>query len=295
MINPIGAKADSSRQRVYTGIIMAVVIATAIAYLSTQVLVGAFLFIVALAALEWGKLVEDNSMCWVYPVICLLACGFLTAYRLHSDPVLVLIPAVIWWGAMVFLTTCFTRSLCRHKWFIWVLRAHIIIALPLCWFATYLLHTQGWIWLLYLIVLIAGCDIAAYYWGRRFGHTPLCPTLSEGKTRAGVVGALVAMVTLAGLMVWLLHSASINAVDHRGYLTGLADIINFILLSVLTGLLSITGDLTASMAKRLAGVKNSGNLLPGHGGILDRIDSYIAAAPIFLLGFTVFIGWDISV
>ncbi len=280
---------SDSRRRVCTGVIMAAAAVAAIGYVPTQALAGAFLFVVALAALEWGKLVEKNAMCWAYPIVCLFVCAALIRYR---SATFVLVPVAIWWGGMLFLTTCFTRSLCRRKWFARVLRAHIVIALPACWFAIYQLHAQSWIWLLYLITLVAGCDIAAYYSGRRFGRTPLCPELSQGKTRAGVVGALGAMIALAGAMAWLLHSGLIGSMNFAGYLIGLPDIINFIMLSVLTGLSSIIGDLTASMAKRLAGVKNSGNLLPGHGGIVDRIDSSIAAAPIFLLGFAALIGWN---
>ncbi|MFQ5644517.1 MAG: phosphatidate cytidylyltransferase, partial [Thiogranum sp.] len=111
----------------------------------------------------------------------------------------------------------------------------------------------------------------AFFAGRQFGRTRLAPNVSPGKTWEGVFGALVACILFA-------FGAAVFFDRHGLALSG------FILVSLLTVLFSVVGDLLESLLKRQQGVKDSGTLIPGHGGILDRIDSLFAAAPVFLLG-----------
>lgn len=124
---------------------------------------------------------------------------------------------------------------------------------------------------LYFLVLIWAADILAYFVGKKYGKTKLAVEISPGKTVAGMVGALAAGAVCALVLSLIYGFNPLVASD-------------FVLLSVLTVLISIYGDLFFSVAKRLRGVKDSGTLLPGHGGILDRIDSIIAAAPFFYAG-----------
>ena len=124
---------------------------------------------------------------------------------------------------------------------------------------------------MYFLILIWVADISAYFVGKMLGKTKLAPDISPGKTMAGFYGALVSAI-ICGLLLTLIYGFPlINASD-------------FILLSVLTVLISIYGDLFFSVVKRQSGVKESGSILPGHGGILDRIDSLIAATPFFYAG-----------
>jgi phosphatidate cytidylyltransferase len=127
---------------------------------------------------------------------------------------------------------------------------------------------------MYLLVLIWAADTAAYFIGKKWGKTQLAPEISPGKTVEGVYGALAA-AALCGIVLDLMfkvyNSAFIVAAD-------------FVFLSVITVLVSIYGDLFFSLVKRRRGVKDSGSILPGHGGILDRIDSLIAAIPVFYGG-----------
>lgn len=124
---------------------------------------------------------------------------------------------------------------------------------------------------LYLLLLIWAADISAYFVGKKFGKTKLAPEISPGKTTAGFYGALASAV-ICGVVLSLIYKFPLmNASD-------------IILLSVLTVLISIYGDLFFSVVKRKSGQKDSGSLLPGHGGILDRIDSMIAAIPVFYSG-----------
>ncbi len=131
---------------------------------------------------------------------------------------------------------------------------------------------------LFFLVLIWVADIAAYFAGKKFGKTKLSPEISPGKTVQGMYGALIAGGVWAAAFI-----------GYYGYRDGFVwmRVTDFILLSVLTVLISIYGDLFFSVVKRQRGVKDSGSILPGHGGILDRIDSLIAAIPFFYAGITV--------
>ena len=124
---------------------------------------------------------------------------------------------------------------------------------------------------LFLVVLVWVADSGAFFAGRRWGRRKLAPRISPGKTREGVYGALVAT-----LLFSVIGSAAFGLGAGQWPL--------FILVSMITVGFSIVGDLFESMVKRQWGVKDSGTVLPGHGGLLDRIDSLMAAAPIFLLG-----------
>ncbi len=131
-------------------------------------------------------------------------------------------------------------------------------------------HPQGPALVLFLLVLIWVADSAAYFAGRAWGRHKLSPRVSPGKTWEGAAGALAGSL-LAGLALWRLGLSQAAAPGVLG-------------LCVLTLGVSIGGDLWESLLKRQAGLKDSGTLLPGHGGVLDRIDSLIAAAPVFVLG-----------
>ena len=130
---------------------------------------------------------------------------------------------------------------------------------------------DGPVLVLFLFVLIWVADSGAYFAGRAFGKTKLSPFVSPGKTWAGAMGALAGAVFSAVVLI-------------TGGWAGDAALVPFVLLSLLVTAVSIGGDLWESRLKREAGVKDSGNLLPGHGGVLDRVDSLLAAAPVFAVG-----------
>ncbi|MDO9141143.1 MAG: phosphatidate cytidylyltransferase, partial [Methylobacter sp.] len=145
-----------------------------------------------------------------------------------------------------------------------------------CWmFLTRLRAFYGSEMTLYFLVLVWVADIAAYFAGKKYGTIKLSPEISPGKTVQGMYGALLAGAVWAAMFI-----------GYYGYQEGFVwmRLVDFVLLSVLTVLISIYGDLFFSVVKRQGGMKDSGSILPGHGGILDRIDSLIAAVPFFYAG-----------
>ena len=136
---------------------------------------------------------------------------------------------------------------------------------------------------IYFLALIWVADIAAYFTGKKWGKNKLSPDISPGKTIEGMYGALGASVVYSLIVLITVSAMTGNGLNEKLAIMSIAD---FVLLSVLSVLISIYGDLFFSAVKRRADVKDSGSLLPGHGGILDRIDSLLAAAPLFYAGFT---------
>lgn len=125
-------------------------------------------------------------------------------------------------------------------------------------------------WALFGLMIVWAADSFAYFAGRRFGQRKMAPSISPGKTWAGFWGGLFGVLLLSLAMAPVLHVP----------LSGLPVLIG---ISLAAGLASVLGDLFESLIKRQAGAKDSGTLLPGHGGILDRIDSLLAALPVFAL------------
>lgn len=229
---------------------------------------------VLLGAWEWSNFMGVKRklarLAYVLIVFGLLPLAFATS--------LVLCSAFMWW-LLAFVLVCFYPKMSG----VWsksiVLRSlmGVFVFVPTFCALNFIRHTdifganQGPFLLLFLFVLIWGADSGAYFAGKQWGKHKLAPSVSPGKTWEGFAGALLTTVLVAaiGMSYEILPQASWAAL---------------MLLSVVTTLFSILGDLFESMLKRNVGLKDSGTLFPGHGGLLDRIDSLTAAAPIFALG-----------
>ena len=147
----------------------------------------------------------------------------------------------------------------------------VLVLLP-AWIGLIYLHQQySAAWVLYIMIMIWVADSGAYFAGTKWGKRKLAPKVSPGKSWEGIFGAITACAIYAVIGVWWLNVPA-------------QSVFYFVTLSILIVPVSVLGDLFESMVKRHSGHKDSGNILPGHGGIMDRIDSLTAAVPVFVLG-----------
>lgn len=176
---------------------------------------------------------------------------------------LVLQIACVWWFIAFIWTFFFPTPIpVAIRWL-----AGALVLVPLFVALLFLYRVSPHI-LLFALLIVWVADIGAYFAGKQFGRVKLAPSISPGKTWEGVFGGLIMVAILTA--VWT-HFTAME----------LAVMLPFCLA---VGALSVVGDLTVSMFKRTAGIKDSGKLFPGHGGVLDRVDSVSAAAPLFSLG-----------
>ena len=176
---------------------------------------------------------------------------------------------MLWWGLAAFLVLTYPRTSAHWSTTASKLVIGFLILLP-AWQGLILIKQEplgNWL-IMAVMILVWGADIGAYFSGKAFGKRKLAPSVSPGKSWEGVYG---------GLALSLVITAVVGVV--RGW--GVGQMIASLLGAALIVVISVVGDLTESMFKRQSGVKDSSNLLPGHGGILDRIDSLTAAIPTF--------------
>ena len=189
----------------------------------------------------------------------------------------------MWWAISSFLVLVYPRGnrVWQHQKFVKAVFGYLTLV-P-AWIALitlrewhYLLDQNSGAWLaLFVFGIVWSADIGAYFAGKRFGNHKLMPNVSPGKTIEGFLGGMFAVALLAIVVQWQ------NGVDAVNWLIPT-------ICGVVIGVISAFGDLSESMLKRDAGMKDSGTIFPGHGGLLDRIDSLTAAMPVFLIFFTHF-------
>ena len=259
------------KQRVITGVVLIIAVLLGVLYLPNNLFAAASLIIlISIGGWEWGKLVSLNGMVRALFVVGLLGVG-LFAYFNQDLRWVFIIAGVLWWSAALVLLAVYEQGTWLYKNYPWLLRVAAFLVLIPAWVSLISLHQYHPLLVLYLIFLVAITDSGAYFTGKAFGKNKLAPELSPGKTREGVFGGV------AGALVWSILGAwffDIPAIDW----------LYFILLSLVVAFMSVSGDLFESLIKREAGMKDSGNILPGHGGILDRVDGLVATLPIFTLG-----------
>ena len=259
------------KQRFVTAAVLIPLVLCAIFGLSYIALVITIAGVLLLAAFEWGKLIgwQSKAAQMAYVIIVAIV-GKLSWLWLH-DWVVVL--GVGWWCVVIIAFA--VPVLCKR-----LLLSHIVLR-SLCgmlvlipaWVAMCLIaQTDDRYFLLYFLILIWVADTTAYLVGKTWGKEKLAPTLSPGKTIIGFISALVSAVCVAigGDIIFFWGNEGL-------FLLG----VRMMNIAMLTVVFAVIGDLFESMVKRYMGVKDSSNWLPGHGGLLDRIDSLTAAAPIF--------------
>jgi phosphatidate cytidylyltransferase len=230
--------------------------------------VVAIVAIVAGCAWEWSGFLQLRSLAPRLAYLLLTLLWFVAAAWLAlaaGQLEVVLGIAALWWAASVGWLVCLPERGGRWSAAVagWLVLAPAGVALLWLW----LDPSYGLRWLLYVLLLVWAADTGAYFAGRAFGRHKLAPRVSPGKTWEGAAGGLLLVAVLAAFAAPVL-GRSVPA---------------FIALSLLVAVFSIVGDLIESLFKRHAGLKDSGSLIPGHGGLMDRLDSIMAAAPLMLL------------
>ena len=268
------------KTRVITALVLLAVLLP-ILFLLPPIYIGAF-FLVALlaAAWEWSRLLAPDARrsAWIYALFCLAIILFLLGMQNVSWQFALLLLAVIFWllVAPFILSKGMNLSLEKLRPFYVVLG---LIILPATWFALVFLRELGLIFLLSTIALVWVADIGAYFVGKAFGKHKLAMQISPGKSIEGAIGGFVLCYVYAFLCVYFFNFESTL---FGAWAIRFGWIPMFLMVTLLAAF-SIFGDLFESQLKRLAGVKDSSHLLPGHGGVLDRVDALIPTMPIAAL------------
>ncbi len=252
------------KQRIITAIVALAALGVLL-FLMPPIAVSVAIALLLLAgAWEWSGFLAapSNAMRITYVVmIGALIFAMLTVLAPHTETILM--ASLAWWAIALLWTFFFPTPIPQAvRWL-----AGVLVLVPL-YSALMLLYAAGPTILLFALLVVWVADSGAFAAGKMFGRVKLAPEISPGKTWEGVIGGLLAVALLIGLRSFKVET---NFAVLLPFCLGVAA-------------LSVVGDLTVSMFKRTAGVKDSGTMFPGHGGVLDRIDSVAAAAPLFALG-----------
>ncbi|HGJ5873960.1 MULTISPECIES: phosphatidate cytidylyltransferase [Arsenophonus] len=270
--------------RIITAIILVPLVIAALFFLPLNLFGYVIIVICSLAAWEWSQFIGWTAkikriICAVLFGICLLSLqlSFQDLSQLTTEPLIIyiLLAGLVWWLVAIILVVTFPTS--AQFWSQSAILKILFGVLTILPFYCGMLvlksvdyhidnFTGAW-WVLYVMLLVWSADTGAYFFGHLFGKHKLAAKVSPGKTLEGMLGGMLT----AGIIAWL-FSLSMPALLISK---------NLLFCSVIVVIISVFGDLTESMFKRQSGIKDSSHLIPGHGGILDRIDSLTAAIPVF--------------
>jgi phosphatidate cytidylyltransferase len=257
------------RQRVLTALLLAGLVIAALVGLPGQAAVVAIAIVMLAGAWEWAVFAGLSSTAGRMAYVAAVAVTIALLWSASGDGAnlrAILLLTMLWW-------------LAGFVWLIFASRRGGRVAAALAGLAVLappavglsrlvLLEPQGRELLLFLLVLTAAADVGAFFGGRRFGRRKLAPSVSPGKTWEGLMSGMLAASLAAAAGALLLGQP----------------LVPWLGLCLLVALISVVGDLVESMFKRRTGLKDSGSLLPGHGGMLDRIDSLTSSVPLLALG-----------
>lgn len=264
------------KSRLLTAFIMGPLVLWAVFSLPNNLFALFAAILVTLGAWEWSAFsgwskALQRSLFVAINILLFVAVLFL---QNHAINLIIISASLFWWLISIPLLISFPLS-GKHLLYSKITKSIVGMVLLLATLVAMVMirnnPDQGPKFALYIILIIWFADSGAYFAGRAFGKNKLIPNVSPGKTWEGVAGALVITLIAALVAVNILHIPASHSVF-------------FILLTLVTVIYSVVGDLSESMFKRMADIKDSGHILPGHGGILDRIDSLMSALPVFFAG-----------
>ncbi|WP_392558387.1 phosphatidate cytidylyltransferase [Orbus mooreae] len=268
-------------QRLLAAIVLIPLVIICLFFLPLHGFLIAMAVICALSAWEWAQFLHIKSvkskLLFAIGFTCFVAAiYFLSISSMYIETIFktILLLSIVWWLVALVLVATYPNSLrfwqnniAKVLFACCTLIPFVFGMITLRGVYYYADTFHGAFLLLYVLVLVWATDSGAYFAGRAFGKHKLAPSVSPGKTIEGFIGG-VALALVVSVIVYV-----------SGYFT--ISFSNMMISSIFAILVSVLGDLTESMFKREANIKDSGHLIPGHGGILDRIDSLTAAIPVF--------------
>lgn len=276
------------KQRVITAVIMAAVVLATLFYFPPIAFAGLITFVVLVAAWEWAQLVYLQGLARFVYAASVGAVMLLSAWLLglNVDAVLtqpqllifIVGVAGLWWLLVTFFVAVYPA---KKSWAHKPIQGFIgfLVLVPTWLGLVFLRAEDNGQWLIVMMIIAVVCaDTGAYFVGRKFGKKKLAPNVSPGKSWEGFYGGFVCSLMFALALISVLGFNQSN--------------LWLLAILAVTSLASVYGDLLESMLKRERGIKDSGTILPGHGGILDRADSITAAAPVFTLMYLIS-GWQL--
>ena len=273
--------------RVLTALILLPLAIYGILFLENDMFAFIVGVIMLLGAYEWAGFAQFPSklskFAFVIIVATVIYSVWLMSFAISAE--LMNILAGGFWVFCLLLVLAYPSSAVIWKDKTLVIAILGIVLLTFTWYSLISIHAikalsfantqiSGPYLVLSVMILVWLADTGAYFSGKRFGKNKLAPKVSPGKSREGVYGGILLTVIAASLFTFW----------HEG---SLADYQRIIIITIVTVVFSVIGYLMESMFKRQTGIKDSGNLLPGHGGILDRIDSITAAGPVFFIAISI--------
>ena len=275
------------KQRVITALVLLLVLIPALLNPNRQIFMGLSLLMICAGAWEWGRLNgRSNAMAVLGAVLCLLLSVFAVDHGWATH-----LPILIWWligASWVLFGTALLRAGVSGwtrlpKMICWLVGLLLLVG---SWLALVHAHARGVNFLLSVLALVWVADVVAYFAGRALGGRwflrKLAVGISPGKTWEGALGGCAGVLLLA--VVWIVWDRAHPALEpsiysllwrHHGFMA----VVAFVFLAAM----SVVGDLIESLVKRSAGVKDSSWLLPGHGGVLDRVDALLPTLPLAMM------------
>ena len=263
------------KQRILTALVLIPLVLWLVLFADNRIFSYAMMAVIAIAAYEWAMLSGLKGIQqYIYAGVVLAGMLFFQQISIFSNLQAVLLVVSIIWISLTLALILRKTPLQPKQDISYKTLVGGLILLLVAWLSVSRIHaidTHGPQLVLALMVMIWIADTFAYFTGRSIGKHKLSPHVSPGKTWEGVIGGLIGVAVYGYLLSYHPYFEQVNA---------------FVLslLSIVIAFVSVGGDLFESRIKRQRGVKDSGRILPGHGGIYDRIDSLIAAAPLYMLG-----------
>ncbi|NBQ33996.1 MAG: hypothetical protein EBU19_01565 [Gammaproteobacteria bacterium] len=260
------------KTRAITAIFFGLTVIYSVLYASTELALGLLLLALAICAFEYIRLAKIERFHSTLLTILLSISAFFVL-KSPSNYYFLTVLGFFWWMGNIFLVSQYPKFI--NVWFHPIYLRYLyalLLFIPSLVSIILIYNSYGQFALLSLFLILWTADSGAYFVGSKMGKRKLAPRVSPGKSIEGLLGGIFSVVLLSIILLMT------DLLPFQSFL--------FVFVSAMTGIISVFGDLFESIIKREASAKDSSNLLPGHGGFLDRLDSLFAAAPVYYLGLT---------